>query len=99
MAKGKKDIPDWYKDKPTQRQLDAISHMRSALKWTCEIPKTKGECCKLIVEMKEEIQKRISATGYINPAHSLWKESLGLEGEDYDDGGDYGMPVGDMIAD
>ena len=56
---------DWRKEKITEKQYDAIINMRSALGWTCDIPKTKGKASKLIEEMHEEIVKRLSLTGCI----------------------------------
>jgi hypothetical protein len=68
--------------------------MRSALHWDCKIPETKGECCKLITEMKEEIANRLSITGYISPITLMVEDMEEEDGEDY-----YGFSSGDMIAD
>ena len=88
-----KAVEGWQNDKPTSKQLDAISNMKCALHWDCEFPKTKGECCKLIAKMKEEISNRLSITGHIRPV-TLMVEDMGEEDEDY-----YGFSSGDMIVD
>ena len=58
---------DWRQDKPTDRQIEAIKNMRTALGWTMEVPKTKGECSDLITKMKEAL----SNTQYHNHDHPL----------------------------
>jgi len=79
---------DWRKEKPTKKQIDAISNMKNALGWTCFTPKTKGECSDLISEMQKEIEMRLTYTGYIGNKRSGFADS------DY---GDFGMTAGDMI--
>lgn len=83
----------WQNDKPTPKQLDAISNMKCALHWDCEFPETKGECCNLIAKMKKEISNRLSITGYIRPV------TLMIEDRDEEDENYYGFSSGDMIAD
>ena len=54
---------EWRSEKPTKKQINTIIKMQSIMGWTCDIPKTKGECCDRIKKLMNEADTRISITG------------------------------------
>lgn len=71
----------WEKDKITNKQKAAIGNMQSALDWNTPMPATKGEASRLISKMKDQIETRLSMTGYIKAKHGSFCPCVDCEGD------------------
>jgi hypothetical protein len=50
--------PNWRSQAPTDRQINAIKKLSTALNRADEIPKTKGECSDLITKLITKVSAR-----------------------------------------